>query len=171
MNADRREEALDWGDPDDPSWVDPGADEPPLEPRDAAEQATAQQAAGDAGAGPDAHGAPAASAPAIAAPAATDPEARRRSAVTAATGLLAGIYLVYSVGWILSIGTLQLTGATLLIEVLYQFGEFLAIIASALWFGTVMALTRGGRPALRLGWLALGALVLVPWPLIIGVLS
>jgi len=29
MTADRREDALDWGDPDDPSWVDPGRDEPP----------------------------------------------------------------------------------------------------------------------------------------------
>jgi len=91
--------------------------------------------------------------------------------VTAATGLLAGVYLAYSVGWILSIGTLPLTGATVLIEVMYQFGEFLAIIACALWFGTVMALTRGGRPAVRIGWLALGTLVLIPWPLLIGVLS
>lgn len=169
MNADRREEALDWGDPDDPSWVDPGQAQP--EQPVALDDDAQGQPAGDAPAGPDAPDATAASAPSIAAQPATDREVRRRSAVTAATGVLAGVYLAYSVGWILSVGTLQLSGATLLIEVLYQFGEFLAIIACALWFGTVMALTRGGRPAVRLGWLALGTLVLVPWPVLIGVLS
>lgn len=155
MTADRREDALDWGDPDDPSWVDPGPDDRV----DADEPAP-----GDEGA--DARDGAAAPVSTAASPA-----DRRRSAVTAATGLLAGVYLAYSVGWILSIGTLPLTGATLLIEVMYQFGEFLAIIACALWFGTVMALTRGGRPAVRFGWLAIGTLVLVPWPLLIGVLS
>ena len=155
MTADRREDALDWGDPDDPSWVDPGLDD-----RVDADEPAPGDAGADARDGAVAPVAPAAS-----------PADRRRSAVTAATGLLAGVYLAYSVGWILSIGTLPLTGATLLIEVMYQFGEFLAIIACALWFGTVMALTRGGRPAVRIGWLALGTLVLVPWPLLIGVLS
>ena len=159
MTADRREDALDWGDPDDPSWVDPGRDEPADRAGDADEPAP-----GDDGADArDGDAAPVATA--------ASPADRRRSAVTAATGLLAGVYLAYSVGWILSIGTLPLTGATLLIEVMYQFGEFLAIIACALWFGTVMALTRGGRPAVRIGWLAIGTLVLVPWPLLIGVLS
>lgn len=160
MPADPREDALDWGDPDDPSWVDPGRDDAPADD---------EVAPGDEGADARvATGAPVATA----ASAAGDPAAdRRRTAVTAATGLLAGVYLAYSVGWILSVGTLPLVGATLLIEVMYQFGEFLAIIASALWFGAVMALTRGGRPAVRLGWLALGTLVLVPWPLIIGVLG
>ncbi|GAA1689981.1 hypothetical protein GCM10009792_07550 [Microcella alkalica] len=155
MTADRREDALDWGDPDDPSWVDPGRDDRV----DADEPAPGDEGA-DARDG-------------AAAPIATaaSPADRRRSAVTAATGLLAGVYLAYSVGWILSIGSLPLTGATLLIEVMYQFGEFLAIIACALWFGAVMALTRGGRPAVRIGWLALGTLVLAPWPLLLAVLS
>lgn len=157
MTVDRREDALDWGDPDDPSWVDPGAEDDvlavddPAEPDGGADQSVAASGA---------HDAAAASAP-----------DRRRAAIAAATGVLGGVYLVYSVGWILAVGTLPLQGATLLIEVMYQFGEFLAIIACALWFGTVMALTRGGRPAVRLGWLALGALVLVPWPLLLAVLS
>ncbi|KQV24493.1 MULTISPECIES: hypothetical protein [unclassified Microcella] len=164
MTADRREDALDWGDPDDPSWVDPGRDEP-------SDDVPADEVAADEPLAPGDEGADARDG--VAAPVATAASAadRRRTAVTAATGLLAGVYLAYSVGWILSIGALPLTGATLLIEVMYQFGEFLAIIACALWFGTVMALTRGGRPAVRIGWLALGTLVLVPWPLLIGVLS
>lgn len=156
MTADRREEALDWGDPDDPSWVDPGA--PDSEPGAGAvlEHDGAADPAAVAG---GAHETSAAST-----------ADRRRAAIAAATGVLGGVYLAYSVGWILSVGTLQLQGATLLIEVMYQFGEFLAIIACALWFGAVMALTRGGRPAVRLGWLALGTLVLVPWPFLLAVL-
>lgn len=157
MTADRREDALDWGDPDDPSWVDPGA--PRSEP--GAGAALEHDGAAD-------HAAVAGGAHEASAASTAD---RRRAAIAAATGVLGGVYLAYSVGWILAVGTLQLQGATLLIEVMYQFGEFLAIIACALWFGTVMALTRGGRPAVRIGWLALGTLVLIPWPLLIGVLS
>jgi hypothetical protein len=148
MTADRREDALDWGDPDDPSWVDSG-DAGAADASVPSSRAT--------------HTVPAASAPAAA--------DRRRTATTAATGIFGGVYLAYAVGWILSVGTLPVSGASLLIEVMYQFGEFLAIVACALWFGTVMAVTRGGRPATRLGWLALGTLVLIPWPLIIAVIS
>ncbi|MFM2354139.1 MAG: hypothetical protein RLZZ608_1545, partial [Actinomycetota bacterium] len=80
-------------------------------------------------------------------------------------------YLAYSVGWIISIGLVPLTGPTLVIEIMYQFSEFLALLASALWFAAVVALTRDGRAAHRFGWLALGTLVLVPWPIVLGVLS
>jgi hypothetical protein len=141
MNADRSEDALDWGDPDDASWLDPAA-HPASDP--APEHASAPPG---------------------------ERATSAHSAVTAATGLLGGVYLAYAVGWILSVGTLPVAGSTVLIEVMYQFGEFLAIVACALWFGTVMAITRGGRPATRLGWLALGTLLLIPWPLIIAVIS
>jgi hypothetical protein len=163
MSPEPREDALDWGDPSDPSWADPGRDliasDELREPSDPDEQAEPSRREIRSRQADDAHAH------------AHAPGARRSAAVTAATGLAGGLYIAYTVGWILSIGTLQLTGATLLIEVLYQFGEFLAIIASALWFGTVMALTRNGtRSAVRLGWLALGALILVPWPLLIAAL-
>ncbi len=98
---------------------------------------------------------------------------RRRTSVAATllTGIFAVIYLAYSVGWIISIGLVPLTGPILVIEIMYQFSEFLALLASALWFAAVVALTRGGRSVHRVGWLALGTLVLVPWPIVLGVLS
>lgn len=155
MSSDRPDDALSWGDEADASYVDPGRDD--LDRADAAPAADrADGAAPSSGAAPSAERAPG---------------DRRRAAVTAATGVLGGVYLMYSVGWILGIQLLSLTGPTLLIEIMYQFGEFLAIIASALWFATTLALTRGGRPTARLGWLALGALVLVPWPFLLGVLA
>lgn len=86
------------------------------------------------------------------------------------TAFFALVYLAYSVGWVIGVGLVPLAGPTLLIEVVYQFSEFLAIVASALWFGAVMALTRDGRTVDRFGWLALGTLVLIPWPIVLGVL-
>ncbi len=151
MSSDRPDDALSWGDEADASYVDPGRDD--LD-RAGAERADGAASSSDAAPGRE-----------------RAPGDRRRAAVTAATGVLGGVYLMYSVGWILGIQLLSLTGPTLLIEIMYQFGEFLAIIASALWFATTLALTRGGRPAARLGWLALGALVLVPWPFLLGVLA
>lgn len=103
----------------------------------------------------------------------TEPAAPERPAagLRLLTALFAVVYLAWSVGWIIGISLVPLSGPTVLLEVLYQFSEFLAIIASALWFAAVVALTRDGRAAHRIGWLALGTLVLVPWPVVLGVLS
>jgi hypothetical protein len=82
------------------------------------------------------------------------------------TGGFAVVYLALTVGWILAV---QYTGSgstALLTEVLWQFGEFTAIVAAPLWFGAALTLTRDGRPVVRTGWLALGAGLLVPWPLL-----
>jgi hypothetical protein len=76
------------------------------------------------------------------------------------------VYLALTVGWILGV---QYTGSgsrDLLTEVFWQFGEFTAIVAAPLWFGATLTLTRGGRRVTRAGWLALGAGLLVPWPLL-----
>lgn len=82
------------------------------------------------------------------------------------TILFGVVYLALTVGWILAV---QYTGSgstSLLTEVLWQFGEFTAIVAAPLWFGATLTLTRGGRLVTRAGWLALGAGLLVPWPLL-----
>jgi len=92
-------------------------------------------------------------------------------ASTVLTALFGLVYLAYSLGWIIGINLVPLNGPTLLIEVMYQFSEFLTILASAMWFATVMSLTRKGRAVHRFGWLALGTLVLIPWPIVLGVLA
>lgn len=50
---------------------------------------------------------------------------------------------------------------------LWQFGEFLTILAAPLWFAAVLTLTRDHRPLVRVGWLALGLGVLIPWPFVL----
>lgn len=149
--------ALRWDDVDDPSYIDPGADEPELEPEPVADAADAGSASADAAT--DA----AADAPAVA--------PLPAPGLRLLTVLFAAVYVLLSVGWIIGVGLLPISGPSLLVEVLYQFSEFLAIVASALWFATTLSLTREGRAVHRIGWLALGTLVLLPWPFVLGVIA
>lgn len=144
--------ALRWDDVDDPSWV----------------EAQSAEGRGEADADPDAH--TDADADHDEFHSATHEPARASLALSLVTAVGALVYLVYSIAWIVGVSSLPLNGPTLVLEVLYQFAEFLAIIASALWFVTAVMLT-AGRLGRRAGWLALGTLVLLPWPFVLGVLA
>ena len=76
------------------------------------------------------------------------------------------LYLALTVGWILGV---QFTGSgsrELLTEILWQFGEFTAIVSAPLWFGATLTMTRWRSLGERFGWLALGSALLFPWPLL-----
>lgn len=82
------------------------------------------------------------------------------------TGLFGALYLALTVGWILGV---QFTGSgsrELLTEILWQFGEFTAIVSAPLWFGATLTMTRWRSLGERFGWLALGSALLFPWPLL-----
>jgi hypothetical protein len=83
----------------------------------------------------------------------------------ALTGLFALLYLALTVGWILATGYTAAGSADLATQIAWQFGEFTAIVAAPLWFGSTVLLT-AGEPAQRFGWLALGLGLLLPWPLL-----
>jgi hypothetical protein len=91
------------------------------------------------------------------------------SVLLVAYGIVAGVYALYTVGWATTIFRGSGTMSTLLGEIMFQFGEFLAIAAAPLWFASVLFLTRGRRPSLRLLWLLVGLLLLVPVPFVLGV--
>ena len=96
---------------------------------------------------------------------------RTNLASAAATVLFAVLYLAIVVGWILSV---QITGSTatdLFSQVAWQFGEFVAIIAGALWYLAVLTLTPDARTAVRVGWFVLGVVVLLPWPILLVLIS
>lgn len=100
-------------------------------------------------------------------------DARERPAGTnpvllVAYGILGGVYLLYSIGWVLSVQRNAFSASSLFTEIMYQFGEFLAIISPPLFFGLVFLLTRGRRPVTRLLLLAVGIALLAPWPFILG---
>lgn len=110
----------------------------------------------------------------IDAPAETQVAAERTDApATSSTmlvvyGIFGGAYLLYLVGWIIAVQRDTITLPTLFGEIMYQFGEFLAIASPALWIGTVLLLTAGRKPTVRLLWMALGLVVVAPWPFILG---
>lgn len=79
-------------------------------------------------------------------------------------------YLVLTIGWIFAV-QLADSPVPLFAAILWQFGEFLAMLAAPLWFAATLTLTRDARPRVRVGWLALGTLVLLPWPLVLRFLA
>jgi hypothetical protein len=90
---------------------------------------------------------------------------------TAATVGFAVLYLAVVVGWIVSV---QITGSPatdLFSQVAWQFGEFVAIIAGALWYLAVLTLTPDSSTGVRVGWFALGVGVLLPWPILLVLIS
>lgn len=95
------------------------------------------------------------------------PAERALQAGTIAFGV---VYLAHSIGWIFSAQLLVYPSLDLLGEVMWQFGEFLSMVAPALWFAAALTLTPEGtrhRGARRMLGLLLGALVLVPWPALV----
>ena len=90
-------------------------------------------------------------------------------------GMLGGVYLLYTVGWIIG-GLRLLAVAGMMMDsngqgpVMWAAGNtvmtWLAILAPAVWFVTVVALSKGRHAWVRWVWLIAGAVVLVPWPLL-----
>jgi hypothetical protein len=83
-------------------------------------------------------------------------------------GILAGAYLLYLAGWVVAVSRSTITLPNILGEIMYQFGEFLAIASPLLWLIAVFILTRNSRVIIRLLWLVLGLALLVPWPFVLG---
>ena len=80
-----------------------------------------------------------------------------------------GLYAVWTIAWVLAIVAAPTQQASSLLDaIMYQFGEFLAIVASLLWFGVVWWLTAGVRTRAIL--LAGGLVALFPLPLVIPLL-
>ena|SRR5690554_5102337 len=97
---------------------------------------------------------------------ASDEPVRAGSAILVAYGVIAGIFLIYSVAWFIAVQRDDFTQPGLFAEIMFQLGEFLAIASPLIWMAAVLALV--ARPSHRLAWLGLGVLVLVPWPFVMG---
>jgi hypothetical protein len=90
------------------------------------------------------------------------------SVVLIALGLLGGIYLLYTVGWFISWQRLVYTDPDALELGAFRAQQVLAVVAAPLWFGATLFFTRERKPAVRLLWLVIGAVVLVPWSFTFG---
>jgi hypothetical protein len=79
-----------------------------------------------------------------------------------------GLYAVWTISWVLAIVAAPTQQASSLLDaIMYQFGEFLAIVAAPLWFGIVWWLSAGAGTKPRLAWLVAGLVVLFPLPLVL----
>ncbi len=122
---------------------------------------SAAYGAGHAGAGDDAH-VPAAAG----APASTGEPAPIGNTALVALGVLGGVYLLYTIGWIVGGLRLRDVAVFLVSPAAYLPAFVLAVLAPAIWFTTTYVLTRAAKTWLRFAWLAVGAMLLVPWPFI-----
>lgn len=86
-------------------------------------------------------------------------------------GILAGVTLISMLTWISVIGASTVSFTDLLGELMYQFGEFLAIAGPALWFVAVIVLGRDLAPGRRIRWHLIGLVVTAPWPILLGALA
>ena len=98
----------------------------------------------------------------------SDQPPRTSSALLILYGVFGGIYLLYTIGWAIAVLRSTLSLPNLFAEIMYQFGEFLTIVAPALWLGAVLVLSRDRKPIVRTLWLVAGILLLAPWPFIVG---
>lgn len=81
-------------------------------------------------------------------------------------GIVGGIYLLYTIGWIIGGLRLQVGALFFVPSVMYQVGVWSAVLAPALWFLAVWLLTRRSPSWQRFLWLLVGVALLVPWPFV-----
>jgi hypothetical protein len=163
---DEDDEALTWqGAPDPSHYEAPVPKQPKLSRKEkraaAADTRAAEVAADDVGDGTHYSDSDAAS---------DDDEAPATSSALLITlGILAGVYLLYTVGWVVTVQHAGSLASTPLDHIAIDVQEGLAICAAAFWFGATIFLTQGRRPVVRLVWLLIGAIVLIPWPFVFGI--
>lgn len=98
------------------------------------------------------------------------PEPKSMPAVLLITyGILAGVYLIYTIGWVVTVTRSTTTLPTLFGEIMFQLGELLAMASPAIWFAATIILTRDRKPIVRLALLLIGLVVIIPWPFLLGV--
>ncbi|NEM91451.1 hypothetical protein [Galbitalea soli] len=166
---DDEDEALRWDEGDDHTHAlarparTPAQPRTPPPPRADADAGAGGDAGGDAGAGAGER-----------ADADADAEAEVDFAPVASSillvtlGILGGVYLLYTIGWIVSLQRLVYASGSPLDDAAFAVEQYLAVVAPALWFGLALALTRGRAAYQRLLWLVGGALLLIPWSFVVG---
>ncbi|GAA2527739.1 hypothetical protein GCM10009860_04380 [Microbacterium mitrae] len=84
-------------------------------------------------------------------------------------GVIGGIFVLYTVGWIIGGMRLQPDGELLAAGTIqYAIAAWVAAAAPAIWFATVMYLTRASKTWIRFAGLIAGVVLLVPWPFVVG---
>jgi len=95
---------------------------------------------------------------------------REREPGTVLTAILGGLYVMWGLAWVIGLANQPVQPMLgILDQVMVRFGEFLAYIATPLWFVVVLWLGSSWSVRARAGALLLGLLILLPWPFILPV--
>ena len=86
------------------------------------------------------------------------------SAALIGFGIFGGIYLLFSVAWLITALRNPTQIADALGNAMFQFGLWLSVAAPAIWFGAVLYLGKDKKVATRLLFLLVGVAILIPWP-------
>lgn len=90
------------------------------------------------------------------------------SIMLVALGIFGGVFALYTIGWIVGLQRFIYFALDPLEQLVFVAEEWLAMLAVPLWFVLALLLTRGRKPSIRLLWLLIGAIVLIPWPFVLG---
>ena len=83
-------------------------------------------------------------------------------------GILGGVFLLYTVGWVIGAAGMQSKAMFMLPAPLYLASMWIAVLAPVLWFVATLILTRGAKDWVRVSALVVGAVLLVPWPFVVA---
>jgi len=81
-------------------------------------------------------------------------------------GIVGGVYLLYSVGWVVGGLRLKPLANFFVADAMFLPWFVLAVAAPLLWFLASWVLTRGRAGWIRVSALLLGVVLLVPWPFV-----
>ncbi|MFJ4252802.1 hypothetical protein [Microbacterium sp. NPDC090003] len=94
------------------------------------------------------------------------------TAMLLTTGVVGGVYLLYSIGWVVGGLRLKPLANFFVADEMFLPWFVLAVAAPALWFLATWVLTRGRASWVRASLLLLGVVLLVPWPFVtVGVIG
>jgi hypothetical protein len=147
--TDDDDDALSWAGARDPSLYETPTAKAPS-PSKAAKSGTPESAAADSALTDDDEIAPGMS-----------------GVVLVCLGILGGIYALYTIGWFVSWQRLLYSDSGLGLAA-FHIQQALAVLAAPLWFTVTLLATRDRKPTVRLLWLVIGALLLVPWSFTFG---
>lgn len=163
MKSNRDDDALHWGGDGDPT-LDQGSVEPELAPGWSFPHSTEEIEAADPSATPVPANDASETTPETADAAAPD---LAGSATLVFMGILAGVYLLYTIGWFIGAGRVVTPVTDPVATFMFSLGTWLAVAAPITWFAASFWLTHD-RPRIRLTWLLIGVVVLAPLPLLLG---
>jgi hypothetical protein len=164
MTSKRDDDALNWAGDDDPTLA---AGQAPAEPdlSDLPDGWTVPTASGPAASRATTSPSDTAASTASGKSESETPVAAG-SAALVGMGVLAGIYLLYTVGWFIAASRIDAPVADPVAQFMFSLGAWITVAAPVMWFGGSFWLT--SRPHHRFLWLLAGVVLLAPVPFIAG---